>query len=312
MRLTNTLAILGMAGFIAGVTNEFSPANAKPHRSAERHAQSRPAGTPRLAVIALAQQHVSIYDDSGKILAAPVSTGATGRETPAGIYTIVQKEEEHHSNLYDDASMPYMQRLTWTGISMHAGSLPGYPASHGCTRLPYGFAQQLYQLTEPGMRVVIVREDIAPVEVQQPAMFTRPHASALEIDGQPTGAEMRARLRSIAETKSAEAQTAMKRQLEARSAAASKAAEAKLAVSRDRDGQGLSRSGGGEIESRGVCAGDSGFARTQGKGRSRQGSGRRKHRSRASAARGGDGAGAGWNERCRAGPGRGEGRHRPR
>ena len=107
------------------------------------------------------------------MLGAPVSTGATGHETPAGIYTIVQKEEEHHSNIYDDASMPYMERLTWTGISMHAGSLPGYPASHGCTRLPYGFAQQLYGLTEPGMRVVIVREDIAPVEIQQPAMFTR-------------------------------------------------------------------------------------------------------------------------------------------
>ena len=142
----------------------------------------------------------------------------------------MQKEEEHHSNIYDDASMPYMERLTWTGISMHAGALPGYPASHGCTRLPYGFAQQLYQLTEPGMRVVIVREDIAPVEIQQPAMFTRQDASALEIDGQPTGAEMRARLQSIAETKSAEAQTAMKRQLEARSVAASKAAEAELAA----------------------------------------------------------------------------------
>ena len=231
MRLTNTLAILGMAGFIAGVTNGISCANAKPHASAERHARSRPAGTPRLAVIALAQQHVSIYGDSGKILGAPVSTGATGHETPAGIYTIVQKEEEHHSNLYDDASMPYMERLTWTGISMHAGALPGYPASHGCTRLPYGVAQQLYRLTEPGMRVVIVREDIAPVEVPQPAMFTRLHSSTPDISSPPTGAEIRARLSSIAEAKAAEAQTAMKRQLEARSVAASKAAEAKLASS---------------------------------------------------------------------------------
>ena len=229
MRPTITLTILGMAGFIAGVTNGICSADARSHRSAGRHTQSRPAGTPRLAVIALAQQHVSIYDASGKILGAPVSTGTTGRETPAGIYTIVQKEEEHYSNLYDDASMPYMQRLTWTGISMHAGALPGYPASHGCTRLPYGFAQQLYGLTEPGMRVVIVREDIASVEVPQPAMFTRPNASALATDGQPAGAEMRARLRSIAETKSAEAQTAIKRQLEARSVAASRAAEAGLA-----------------------------------------------------------------------------------
>ena len=230
MRPTITLTILGMAGFIAGVTNGICSADARSHRSAERHASSRAADTPRLAVIALAQQHVSIYDASGRILGAPVSTGATGHETPAGIYTIVQKEEEHHSNIYDDASMPYMERLTWTGISMHAGALPGYPASHGCTRLPYGFAQELYGLTEPGMRVVIVREDIAPVEVQQPAMFTRPHASALEMEGQPTAADIRARLRSIAETRSAEAQTAMKRQLEARSVAASRAAEAELAA----------------------------------------------------------------------------------
>ncbi len=231
MSTTNTtLAILGVAAFIAGVTSGISSANARSHRSAERHAHSPAADTPRLAVIALAQQHVTIYDASGKILGAPVSTGATGHETPAGIYTIVQKEEEHHSNIYDDASMPYMERLTWTGISMHAGALPGYPASHGCTRLPYGFAQQLYQVTEPGMRVVIVREDIAPVEIQQPAMFTAQHSSAEQIDGQPTGAEIRARLHSIAETKSAEAQTAMKRQVEARSVAASRAAEAELAA----------------------------------------------------------------------------------
>ena len=231
MRLTITLAILGMAGFTALVMNGISSANARPHRSGERYDQSGVPGTPRLALIALAQQRVSIYDDSGKILEAPVSTGATGHETPAGIYTILQKEEEHHSNLYDDASMPYMERLTWTGISMHAGALPGYPASHGCVRLSYAFAQQLYQLTERGMRVVIVREDIAPVEIEQPAMFTQVHTSALETTGRLTGAKMRARLQSTAETKLAEARAAEKRELEARSAAANKAAEAALAVS---------------------------------------------------------------------------------
>ena len=231
MRLTITLAVLGMAGFTAVVMNGISSANARPHRSGERYAQSRTAGTPRLAVVALAQQRVSIYGDSGKILEAPVSTGATGHETPAGIYTILQKEEEHHSNLYDDASMPYMERLTWTGVSMHAGALPGYPASHGCVRLSYGFAQQLYQLIERGMRVIIVPEDIAPVEIEQPAMFTQLHTSTPEITGQPAGAEIRARLQSTAETKLAEARAAEKRELEARSAAAHRAAEAALAVS---------------------------------------------------------------------------------
>src|SRR5262249_38895850 len=155
-RRTGALALLGMAGFAVFVFDGASSANAKPHRRSERHSQSAAVETPRLAVIALAQPHISIYGASGKMLEAPASTGIKGRDTPAGIYSIVQKEEDHHSNLYDDASMPYMERLTWTGIAMHAGPVPGYPASHGCARLPYGFAEHLYRLTEPGMRVVVV------------------------------------------------------------------------------------------------------------------------------------------------------------
>jgi hypothetical protein len=230
MRSTITFAILGMASFTAVVMSGAFSANARPHRSGEHHAQSRAAGTPRLAVIALASQRVSIYGDSGKILEAPVSTGATGHETPAGIYSIMQKEEEHHSNLYDEAPMPYMERLTWTGIAMHAGPLPGYAASHGCVRLSYNFAEQLYRLTQPGLRVVIVREDIAPVEFEQPAMFTRLHSSEEGITSQPTEAQTRARLQSIAEKKLAEAQAAEKRESQARSAAAIKASEAEHAL----------------------------------------------------------------------------------
>jgi hypothetical protein len=231
------LALLGIAAFAAFVIDGTSSANARTHRRAERHGQSAPVETPRLAVIALAQQRISIYGASGKILEAPVSTGVRGRETPAGIYSIVQKEEDHHSNLYDDASMPFMERLTWTGIAMHAGPVPGYPASHGCTRLPYGFAQQLYRLTEPGMRVVIVREDIAPVKIEQPAMFTLMHPSgptALSSAGnsaaQPSEADIRTRLKSAAAAKAAEAQAAIKLDSAARSAVAKRAAEAAAAV----------------------------------------------------------------------------------
>ena len=88
-------------------------------------------------------------------MSLPVSTGRRGRETPTGAFTILQKEVVHRSRTYDDASMPYMQRLTWKGVSMHAGHLPGYPASHGCIRLPAGFAKLLYKVTKLGTPVII-------------------------------------------------------------------------------------------------------------------------------------------------------------
>jgi lipoprotein-anchoring transpeptidase ErfK/SrfK len=104
-------------------------------------------------------------------LRAPVSSGQTGYETPAGIYSVIQKEEEPYSNLYDDASMPFMQRITWSGIALHAGQLPGYPASHGCVRMPYEFAQRLFDMTKIGMRVIVARNDVRPVEIDHPVLF---------------------------------------------------------------------------------------------------------------------------------------------
>ncbi len=238
MRFTSLAAILCVAGFTAVAVDGVSPANARHSGSGgEHHTQTRAAGAPLLAVIALAQQRVSVYGASGKIMEAPVSTGATGHETPAGIYSILEKEEEHHSNLYDDATMPFMERLTWTGMAMHAGHLPGFPASHGCTRLPYGFAQELYQETKPGMRVVVVREDITPEEIEQPGMFNRmrplaPEVSPFETNatGSPSEAEMYARLKAIKEAKLTEAEAAKKRELPARFAAANKAAGAASAA----------------------------------------------------------------------------------
>ncbi len=103
----------------------------------------REAGEPIMAIVSIKSQHVTIYDADGWILRAPVSTGTTGRETPAGIFSVVEKDKDHHSNLYDDASMPNMQRITWSGIALHGGPLPGHPASHGCVRMPYGFAERL-------------------------------------------------------------------------------------------------------------------------------------------------------------------------
>jgi hypothetical protein len=226
------VAMLCMASFAAIVADGTSFANTRSRRG-EAQAEFRPASTPRLAVIALAQQHISIYGATGKIMEAPVSTGARSYETPAGAYSILEKEEEHHSNLYDDASMPFMERLTWTGIAMHAGALPGYPASHGCARLSYGFARQLYQATKPGLRTVIVREDIIPADIEQPEMFSsgsKASPFATNATSSPNETEIRARLQSIKEAKLAEAESAKNYELKARSAAEKKAAEAASAA----------------------------------------------------------------------------------
>jgi hypothetical protein len=132
---------------------------------------SRPTGVPIMAIVSLSNQQITVYDDKGWIMRAPVSTGQKGRETPAGIFTVLQKDAEHYSNMYDDAYMPNMQRLTWSGIALHGGALPGYAASHGCIRMPYGFAKQLFGQTRLGMRVIVTPGNAAPVAIADPALF---------------------------------------------------------------------------------------------------------------------------------------------
>jgi len=123
-----------------------------------------------MAIISIKTQHVTLYDAEGWILRAPVSTGTKGRETPAGIFAVVEKKKEHRSNMYDDAEMPNMQRITWNGIALHGGPLPGYAASHGCVRLPFGFAERLFDKTRLGMRVIISPEDAEPMEFSHPSL----------------------------------------------------------------------------------------------------------------------------------------------
>ena len=131
----------------------------------------------QMPVVSLRSQRITVYDADGWIMRAPVSSGQVGRETPAGIFSVIQKDAEHHSNLYDDAYMPRMQRLTWSGIALHGGLLPGHPASHGCIRLPYDFAAHLFDLTKLGMRVIVAPSDVAPVSIAHPALF-EPRADA--------------------------------------------------------------------------------------------------------------------------------------
>jgi hypothetical protein len=141
--------------------------------------ESRAGGAPVMAIVSLHSQRITVYDAGGWILRAPVSSGQTGRETPAGIFSVIQKEAEHYSNLYDDAFMPHMQRITWSGIALHGGPLPGYPASHGCIRMPYDFAERLFGETKVGMRVIVAPADVTPVDIAHPALFVpKPGARA--------------------------------------------------------------------------------------------------------------------------------------
>jgi len=149
------------------------------HRAQMRKEVSRrQGGEPIMAIVSIKSQQITFYDADGWILRAPVSTGATEYETPAGVFAIVQKKKDHRSNMYDDAWMPHMQRITWNGIALHGGPLPGYAASHGCVRLPFGFAQRLFDKTRIGMRVIIAPNDTTPVPFSHPALLV-PNAEAL-------------------------------------------------------------------------------------------------------------------------------------
>lgn len=117
---------------------------------------------PVIIVVSLGKQRAYVYRNGVLIGISTISSGAVGHETPTGIFTILQKKVDHKSNLYDDAPMPFMQRLTWSGIAMHAGNLPGYPASHGCIRLPRDFAERLYGVTRLGLTVIITQSSDIP------------------------------------------------------------------------------------------------------------------------------------------------------
>lgn len=147
---------------------------------------SRQSGEPVMAIVSIKSQQITFYDAGGWILRAPVSTGANEYETPAGVFAIVQKKKDHRSNLYDDAWMPHMQRITWNGIALHGGPLPGYAASHGCVRLPFGFADRIFSRTQIGMRVIVAPGDAVPVAISHPALLV-PNPEALA--AAPTRAE---------------------------------------------------------------------------------------------------------------------------
>jgi len=170
----------------------LQPKHRHEHKAADVTKNSHPAEAPRTAlqiIISITDQRLSLYDNGTLIAHSPVSTGVKGHPTPVGIFSVISKQRWHRSNIYSAAPMPYMQRITWSGIALHAGVVPGHPASHGCIRLPTKFAIRLWQLTGRGTRVIIARDEVEPVEITNSHLFApKPKVEAHRPEPQPAAA----------------------------------------------------------------------------------------------------------------------------
>jgi lipoprotein-anchoring transpeptidase ErfK/SrfK len=151
--------------------------------AAEKETGTKPQG-PLIIAVSIDKQKVRIFDDNGVFAEAPVSTGMRGHPTPTGVFSVIQKHKFHHSNIYSGAPMPYMQRITWSGVAMHAGVLPGYPASHGCIRMPMPFAVKMWNWTKMGARVFVT-----PGEIMTPVKISHPLLATMKVVPQPVAAD---------------------------------------------------------------------------------------------------------------------------
>ena len=154
-----------------------------------------------LIVVSTDQQKLTVYDDGVPVAETTVSTGVADHPTPHGIFSIIAKEKFHRSNLYSDAPMPWMQRITWSGVALHEGRVTGRPASHGCIRMPARFAVDLFRYTREGARVIIARDDVVPMPWGGLAPFggspivtrlglTDPRPAATKADAPPLPADV--------------------------------------------------------------------------------------------------------------------------
>jgi hypothetical protein len=158
---------------------------ASPHRRQQRarHHQAKKVAAPEkesakpqgplIIAISIDKQNLKIYDANGFFAETPISTGMKGHPTPMGVFSIIQKHKLHHSNIYSGAPMPFMQRITWSGVAMHAGVLPGYPASHGCIRMPLAFATKMWNWTKMGGRVVVTPGEMTPADFSHPLLVAQ-------------------------------------------------------------------------------------------------------------------------------------------
>jgi len=178
-----------LAGLLAAVslaamsTTAFSASHrSRPVRQAVVP-EARPKG-PLTIVVSIARQQLTLYDGLTPIATTTVSTGVAGHETPTGVFSILQKDRHHKSNIYDDAPMPYMQRITWSGVALHEGHVTGRPASHGCIRMPQAFAIRLWKMTRLNVRVIVAYDEVSLAEIAAPDLFkVRPEVNfSLPID----------------------------------------------------------------------------------------------------------------------------------
>lgn len=141
------------------------------NRSSYSQTRREPVGDVMM-LVSLRRQRIQLYDKQGLVAQAPISSGRSGYRTPTGVFTILQKNKHHYSNLYNNAPMPNMQRITWSGVALHAGALPGYPASHGCIRLPYSFSRWLFDITKMQGRVIVSDDMLeAPSTISHDKLF---------------------------------------------------------------------------------------------------------------------------------------------
>ena len=141
------------------------------------HPERSPEG-PVAIIVSIPEQRVFVYRNGIRIGVSTCSTGKPGHETPTGVFTILEKDKNHHSSTYNDAPMPNMNRLTWNGVALHAGNLPGYPASHGCVRLPVKFSEVLFGVTHVGTPVILAGSHTDPKEVTHPGLVLSDYAES--------------------------------------------------------------------------------------------------------------------------------------
>lgn len=179
MRGFRRIAAAALCGAVAAGALTIDSADAREHRRAKFRTAEKarkdpgppiPPG-PHHLVVSVKTQRVTLYSNGALAARAPVSTGTATHPTPTGVFSIIQKNRFHRSNIYSNAPMPFMQRLTWSGVALHEGKLPGYPASHGCIRLPADFAQYLWRTTKIGARVIVARDEIEPVAISHAKLF---------------------------------------------------------------------------------------------------------------------------------------------
>jgi len=181
-------ATAGIAGLATAALMAVSISGAALARDADvaKQAEAADADAPLQMLVSLKDQKIHVYRGTELIRTAPISSGRRGNSTPPGVFSILEKRRRHFSNLYNNAPMPYMQRLTWSGVAMHQGRLPGYPASHGCIRLPRDFARDLFGMTERGLHVVVTR-DMAEPEPISHAVLPQPRQGGTTVASLSTG-----------------------------------------------------------------------------------------------------------------------------